>query len=457
MSDLVALERRARACNLFIRDVLGRTRRAEQTSQVFNVLGSLIFVRRFGEPSFSCRHYARLLFFYRRSLAGQISSMTFHRYGRRFFEVPHAAVYLLIAANFIAYSVCFYSSGAIVIPSELLLRSGAMYPSAISRLEYWRLDTYGFLHVSRPEYWRLITYGFLHANLFHITVNMFCLGLWGGHLERRVGSFYLFSIYICALISGAFFGVLTLPPQHLLIGASGAISGILGALLCLWVLGRIDLPASFFVINIGLNVAVLALNTSKIGWGSHLGGFAAGIISCALLDVLEKINAFVFRCKFPEFIKINGFIVVVGVAALFWGGIQIAATFRPEGWLLLFMFVIEVFGVIKLIDLVLSVKKGLAIIVIVFAAANAALVLVAGVTYTAALSATCASREFSAKLLENALKVACTNINLTLYIVAACAFVLTLVGYLHALFRGITDVGFVGATLRAERKRRQGI
>jgi membrane associated rhomboid family serine protease len=245
--------------------------------------------------------------------------MAIHRYGRRFFEVPHAAVYLLIAANFIAYGVCFYSTGAIVIPSELLLRSGAMYPSAISR----------------PEYWRLVTYGFLHANLFYVTINMFWLGFLGGHLERRVGSFYFFSIYICALISGAFFGVLTLPPQHLLIGASGAISGIFGALLCLWVLGKIDLPASFFVINIGLNVAVLALNTSKIGWGSHLGGFAAGIISCSLLDVLEKINALVFRCKFPEFVKINGFVVVIGFAVLFWGEIPIAVAFRPEGWLLL--------------------------------------------------------------------------------------------------------------------------
>ena len=130
-----------------------------------------------------------MLFLYGRSPTGRISSMTFHRYGRRYFEVPHAAVYLLIAANFIAYGVCLYLSGAIVIPSELLLRSGAMYPSAISR----------------PEYWRLVTYGFLHASLFHVTVNMFCLGLWGAHLERRVGSFYLFSIYICALISGAYF------------------------------------------------------------------------------------------------------------------------------------------------------------------------------------------------------------------------------------------------------------
>ena len=367
--------------------------------------------------------------------------MAIHRYGRRFFEVPHAAVYLLIAANFIAYGVCFYSSGAIDIPSELLLRSGAMYSSAIDR----------------HEYWRLVTYGFLHGNLFHLTINMFCLVLWGGHLERRVGSLYFFSIYICALISGAIFGVLTLPPQHLLIGESGAISGILGALLSLWVLARIDLPASFFVINIGLNAALLAINTSNIGWGSHLGGFAAGMIACALLDALEKINALVFRCKFPEFVKMNGFVIVIGLVFLFWGGITIDMTFRPEGWLFLSTFAIESFGVIKLIDLILSMNKGLAIIVIVFAAANAALVLFAGIIHHTAISAICQSRNFSAIIQDNIFNLVCSSINLTLYVVAACVFVLTIVIYFHEFFRGITDVGFVGATLRAERKRRRGI
>ena len=164
-----------------------------------------------------------------------------------------------------------------------------------------------------------------------------------------------------------------------------------------------------------------------------------------------------FGVSFPEFIKINGFVLVIGFAVLFWGELPIAVAFRPEGWLLLFTLAIVSFGVIKLIDLILPIKKGLAIIVIAFAAANAALALFAGVTYATALSATCASREFSARFLGNALKVACANINLTLYIVATFAFVLTIVVYFHEFFRGITDVGFVGATLRAERKRRQGI
>ena len=51
----------------------------------------------------------------------------------------------------------------------------------------------------------------------------------------------------------------------------------------------------------------------------------------------------------------------------------------------------------------------------------------------------------------------CANLNVTLDIAAATAFVLTLLLYWQDIHRGIKDVGFVGASLRAERSRRQGI
>src|SRR2546423_1158153 len=91
-----------------------------------------------------------------------------------YFETPHAAVYLLIAGNIAAYGACFSQSGTVVLPAELLFRSGAIYALAIDR----------------HEYWRLIAYGFLHADLLHLAVNLLCLALWGGHLEKHVGSFY---------------------------------------------------------------------------------------------------------------------------------------------------------------------------------------------------------------------------------------------------------------------------
>jgi membrane associated rhomboid family serine protease len=368
--------------------------------------------------------------------------MAIGREGRRFFESPHAAVYLLITANIVVYALCLRRSGTEAIPTELLFRNGAMYSFA----------------VERREYWRLVAYGFLHANLFHLATNMICLALWGGHLEKRVGSFYFIVIYIGALIAGALVGRLTHPGPYLSVGASGAISGILGALLCLWILAKIDVTASFFVINIGLNVA-LAYSVKNIDWGAHFGGFAAGLISCALIDLLEKANGLVLRCKFPEFVKINAFIIIGGIALLLGSGRPIASLFSADGWWLLAAFLATGLLVIKLCDLLLSMKHGLAVIVVALAVANAVLVLLAGGASASALRSACSFPKFSAivEIESSLLDVACANPSLTLAIAAAGACALTILACSQALHRGINDVGFVGATLRAERKRRRGI
>jgi rhomboid protease GluP len=347
-----------------------------------------------------------------------------------FFAVPHAAVYVLIAANVVVFALCAVQSGGEAISGELLFRNGAMYSAAIAR----------------GEYWRLVAYGFLHANVLHLATNMLCLALWGAHLERRVGSFYFVLIYLCALIGGAVVGRYTHPGPYLTVGASGGISGVLGALLCLWILGKIDASASFFVVNIGLNVA-LAFSVTRIDWGAHFGGFALGLIACALIDLLEKAAALVLRCKFPEFVKVNAF-VILGLVAAISGG---------DGWGLPVGLALAGCLAVKACDLLLSIKHGLAILVIVFAIANAALVWLVGAAV--AVGSACA---FHAVPLLGAIggalvDAACGNLDLTLIVAALGAGGLTLLVYSQELQRGIADVGFVGATLRAERNRRHGL
>ena len=106
----------------------------------------------------------------------------------------------------------------------------------------------------------------------------------------------------------------------------------------------------------------------------------------------------------------------------------------------------------------LSLKKGLAIIVVAFSVANAGLMLFAGMMLTSVLSLDCASQPFGAGgLIETLVNAACSNWQMTIRTIAACAFAATILAYSQDLVRGIKDVGFVGASLRAERKRRQGI
>jgi len=357
-------------------------------------------------------------------------------------EPPHAATFVLMTANIFVFALCLRHANGLVISSEVLFLNGAMYSRAFDQ----------------HEYWRLITHGFLHADLLHLATNMLCLVLWGGLLERRVGAFYFLLIYLGAMISGAIVSDLHHAGPYLLVGASGAISGILGALMCLWILGRIDLSASFFLMNIGLNV-VLAMSSRRIDWAAHVGGFGAGLIICALIDAIERVNRFALRCKFPEFVKINAFVLVALLGTFVWSTMRVAPyPASAEAWLLLLACAAVCLAVIKLIDLVLSVRRGLAIIVAGFSVANAALILLAARMAVSVPALNCAAPPYQAgRLVEALADLACWNRQLTIGIIAALTGAATLVLYSHQLARGLADVGFVGPSLRAERKRRLGI
>ena len=366
--------------------------------------------------------------------------MAIDRDGRRFFAVPHAATFLLITANIFIYAVCLRQAGTESIPGELLLRYGAMYGAALER----------------HEYWRLVASGFLHANPIHLLGNMLCLGLWGGFLEKRVGACYFLVIYVAALVAGGIVSKLAHPGPFLSVGASGGISGILGALLCLWILAKIDVTANFFVANIGLNVA-LAFGIRNVDWAAHLGGFAAGLIVCALIDLIERANAVALRCKFPEFVKVNGLVVCGGIVLALWS--VAPAAVDPTDWRTALLCLVGYLAIVKACDVLLSVRHGLAIMVLVFALANAALLLILKRVFDADIYSACASGHFIASIqLETAvLDTVCTNMRLTLIVAAVGVFALTALAYAPELRRGIDDVGFVAATLQAERKRRHGI
>jgi len=354
-----------------------------------------------------------------------------------FFEVPHAAVYTLMTVTVLASGFCFIQAGAPEAPAELLYRYGGMYSTAIAR----------------HEYWRLLAYGFLHVNFVHLTMNMLCLVLWGGHLERRIGPAYFLIIYLCAMVFGAIIGNGIHSTPYLTVGASGATSGILGALLCLWILGKLDVRFDFFAINIGLNIA-FALGNSRIDWGVHLGGFAAGLIACAVLDVIEKVNVYVLRCKFPEAVKVNLTLLACVAAFWAWSGQAQAIATGVSGWRLAIVVMVACCVVAKMVDFALSMKKGLAVVVTVLAAANAAVVMLSGW----ALGSSCTPRWPTGSIpLDNFLVIFCPNPVLISGLSAIGVAALTLWLCSKEMSRGIEDVGFVGTSLRAERSRRQGL
>ena len=123
-------------------------------------------------------------------------------------------------------------------------------------------------------------------------------------------------------------------------------------------------------------------------------------------------------------------------------------------WASAIVFVGACCAVIKLVDVALSMRKGLVLVVTVLAGANAAGVVLGG---WAASSACVARWPSGLASLETLLDAFCPNPFLATGAFAIGVGALTLWACSREIYRGIEDVGFVGASLRAERGRRHGL
>jgi rhomboid protease GluP len=355
------------------------------------------------------------------------------------FEAPGGMVQVLLGVNLIVYGLCYAQSGVGEIGDDVLLRYGAMSTGAIER----------------HEYWRMLAYGFLHANPVHLAANMFLLILWGGHLEKRLGALYFAFVYVSGLTAGAVVSKFTSPGSYLLIGSAGALSAVFGALVYLWAADKSEIGWEFFAISIGIAVALMAIH-SRIDWGAQLRGFVAGVICCAVLDMVERAVGLLLRCKFPEFVKLNTF-VAFGVAVAACWSILSSYLSLANAWLLPAAIAVAGFAIVKALDLALTMKKGLVFIIAVLALTNAALVLLWKDVVALGLASLCGSPGLGRYATQMPISYACTNVNVTLVLAAIGVLIVTVLLYWPHLARGIGDVGFVGNSLRAERLRYRGL
>ncbi len=150
-----------------------------------------------------------------------------------------------------------------------------------------------------PVFFTLLTSMFLHAGFLHIGGNMLYLWIFGDNVEDAMGSFRFLIFYLlCGVIAAL--SHIALDPNSLvpMVGASGAISGVLGAYLLLYPRSKvltlitffyfiriIKLPALFvlsFWIIFQLLSGTLSLGVKAsyggVAWFAHIGGFFAGVI-----------------------------------------------------------------------------------------------------------------------------------------------------------------------------------
>lgn len=351
------------------------------------------------------------------------------RTGETFFESPHAVTYLLILLNSAVFVLTLLGNSLMGISATTLYNYGALFSGALA------LD----------QYWRLVTYAFLHGNIIHLGMNMLCIAAWAGILERRLGATYFLVVYLASAIGGGIASIEGHSGAFLTVGASGCISGIVGALLCLTILGKLPLSPQFFVIVIGINV-LFTMYAPQIDWLAHLGGFTAGFAACALLDTAEKLNSYWLRCKFPEFVKSSIAAAVIGATLLYFqaGGRIDAGTF-PRA---ITAFAGLLFA-IKLADIVLTKPRGLAAVTVAAAVFWGFL----GFATGSIAAASCAKLQFSTP--ANA--AVCGAAPLWPALLAAGGFLAALYILRTELRRGLNDTGFIAAGFAAERRRRDGL
>jgi membrane associated rhomboid family serine protease len=129
--------------------------------------------------------------------------------------------------------------------------------------------------VAHGGWYRLVTSMFLHGFVLHIVFNMVALWFIGRPLEQYLGPVRYIGLYMVSGLAGSA-GALLQAPLAPTVGASGAIFGILGAMMILeWqVTGRLAGQAmTWIVINL-----VISFSFSGISWGGHLGGLIGGIL-----------------------------------------------------------------------------------------------------------------------------------------------------------------------------------
>jgi membrane associated rhomboid family serine protease len=142
-----------------------------------------------------------------------------------------------------------------------------------------------------PDDATFITYAFLHLDFWHLASNMLFLWVFGDNVEDALGHMRFLIFYLLCAAAGALLHGLVGPSEEgPLIGASGAVSGVVAAYFLLhprvrvWVLVlfRIPLPLPAFIplaLWIVQQFAMLALDLDgAVSWGAHVGGIITGAV-----------------------------------------------------------------------------------------------------------------------------------------------------------------------------------
>jgi len=151
-----------------------------------------------------------------------------------------------------------------------------------------------------PIYLTILSAMFMHGGYAHLFGNLLYLWIFGDNVEERIGSLSFLGFYLLCGVAATLAQV-ALNPDGILpnLGASGAISGVLGAYIVFFPRNRVHALLFYVVISVPAFIAigiwilfqffngfgaVVAAETSLggVAYGAHIGGFVAGVVAAAL-------------------------------------------------------------------------------------------------------------------------------------------------------------------------------
>ncbi|HBS74318.1 MAG: rhomboid family intramembrane serine protease [Microbacterium sp.] len=151
-------------------------------------------------------------------------------------------------------------------------------------LLFWAPSIYPTLPVPFQP-WTVLTVALVHSSFWHIGLNMLALWLIGRSLEPLLGRWRFLTLYLLSTLGGSVaVALLSFPTQ--VVGASGAIFGLFGALL---VIGRhLGANVTGIAIILGLNLVIGFIPGFNVSWQAHVGGLVVGALVGLIFSVTRS-------------------------------------------------------------------------------------------------------------------------------------------------------------------------
>lgn len=211
---------------------------------------------------------------------------------------PYYVTWTLLAANIAVFIYQLinpeFTTGWSVIPQEITTGTDLISPETL---------TVGGQDLQVPQvpgpgwiYFTLISSMFMHGGFMHLGGNLLYLWIFGNNVEHRFGPFRFLVFYVASGLAASALQI-SLDPDGVIpnLGASGAISGVLGAYLVLFPRNKVNALLLYFVITVpamvvlgmwfvmqfvsGIgSIATTEQTAGGVAYGAHIGGFLAGVL-----------------------------------------------------------------------------------------------------------------------------------------------------------------------------------